>query len=155
MKGKIKKILHWPWFWEKYTEKQWENEMKAPPVVLFLPHENVTIILGTTLPCPNCKTVGFYGARRNPEKEITRKYRACKFCGFWQEAWGEVYNKRGGKPYRCRAVYCEKCRTLDTYLWHLPWAGLGCCPKCSAESKETDWASDNPNHPFRNSRRVQ
>ena len=65
----------------KYTEKQWNDEMKAPGIVIQF--SSGPFSFGTTLPCPHCKTIGFYGPRKSPvEGETTRKYRACKFCGF-------------------------------------------------------------------------
>ncbi len=145
MKEKIKRILHWPWFWMKYTEKQWEEEMKI----------SLSSFCGgqhwpagsCTIPCPRCGTVGFYGPRGSSSNG--RKYRACKFCGFWQEAWGSVYDERGGKPYRCITVYCDKCQTSNTYNWHLPETQkFGYCPRCHTELKKTKWASDNSSHPF-------
>jgi hypothetical protein len=131
---------------QEYTERQWEEEMKAP--LILLPSGQV-FPFGRALPCPQCKTIGFYGPRHSPsEGEIIRKYRACKFCGFWQEASGEVFDQKGGEPYRCIAVYCEKCR--NNYDWRVPWAfEPGGCQKCHAELKRTVWASDDPKHPFR------
>lgn len=129
----------------RYTEKQWEEEMNVLPAEI-----QPGSAFGRILPCPWCKTVGFYGPRKSVEQEkITRKYRACKFCGFWQEVWGEVYNEIGGKPYRCIHFYCDRCQRIDTYNWTMPEAkSIGHCPRCDAENKKTKWASDNPNHPF-------
>ena len=142
MKEKIKRILHWPWFWKEYTEKHWEDEMNSNYFCGRHPAAG-----SCTIPCPRCGTHGFYGPRGSSSDG--RKYRACKFCGFWQEAWGSVYNEKGGKPYRCVAVYCDKCQISDTYDWHLPWTrGFGNCPKCHNEMKKTKWAIDNLNHPF-------
>ena len=78
--------------------------------------------------------------------EMTRKYRACKFCGFWQEAAGEVWKERGGKPYRCVHIACKMCGIFD---WKVPWGkDFGKCPKCSKEFQKIDWAVDNPSHYF-------
>lgn len=130
---------------EKYTEKRWEEELiKTAKTQCGGSHWGAG---SCVIPCPECGTVGFYAPRGSVSSE--RKYRACKFCGFWQEAWGSVYNERGGDPYRCTTVYCDKCRTPDTYNWHLPWTqGFGNCSKCQSPLKETKWASDDLNHPF-------
>lgn len=125
---------------KKYTEKQWTEEM-----ALSSPLSS----LGSCLRCPNCKTLGFYGPRvvQNNKGEITRKYKACKFCGFWQEAWGDVYNERGGEAYRCITVLCDKCGAYD---WRVPWSKqLGNCINCgNANIKQAEWASNDQNHPF-------
>ncbi len=127
---------------KEYTEKQWEEEMKRS--FFCGRHWGAGSCI---IPCPRCGVIGFYGPRGGSSQG--RKYRACKFCGFWQEVWGSIFNKRGGKPYRCIAIYCEKCKTLDTYNWKEPWAkSFGNCKKCHAELKKTNWASDNSNHPF-------
>lgn len=118
-----------------YKLKQWEKEMK---ISSFCGGQHWPAG-SCTIPCPKCGVVGFYGPRGDTSG---RKYRACKFCGFWQEV--------GGKPYRCITVYCDKCQTSDTYNWHIPpWTqGSEYCPKCHAQLKQTKWASDNPSHPF-------
>ncbi len=130
---------------KEYTEKHWEDEKNSN--VFCGRHAPLG---GCSLPCPQCKTLGFYGPRasKNSEGKITRKYRACKFCGFWQEAWGDVRNKNkiGGKPYRCIAVFCETCKRYD---WQVPWASeLKSCSTCLKKMKEIKWASDDPHHPF-------
>ena len=125
---------------KQYTEKDWEDEMKSN----FFCGKHLP--LGScSLLCPQCKTLGFYGPRGSSSSG--RKYRACKFCGFWQEAWGNFFNEHGGGPYRCIAVYCDKCGYFD---WQDPWAegGFKHCPKCGAEMKKIDWASDDPKHHF-------
>lgn len=130
---------------QEYTEKEWGEEwdtLLAEPCR----HSN----LGSCwMACLSCKTVGFFGPRiiQNQMGEITRKYRACKFCGFWQEAFGGVYDERGGTPYRCKMLFCPDCKV---YNWKVPWAeGLGHCDNCKKENvKEVAWPSDDPNHPF-------
>ena len=127
------------------SEAQWAEEMEARGIVFTLSNG---YSFGGSLPCPNCKTIGFYGPRRNPpEGEIIRKYRACKFCGFWQEVWGSGYNDRGGKAFRCVALYCTTC---DAYDWTLPKdvEDYKSCSTCHNQFKRIDWASDNPNHVF-------
>ncbi|KKS10957.1 MAG: hypothetical protein A3J30_00095 [Candidatus Wildermuthbacteria bacterium RIFCSPLOWO2_02_FULL_47_9c] len=127
---------------EKYTEEQWVEEMKAPGVLI-----TPTFGYGRTLPCPNCKTVGFYGPRADDLVKTTRKYRACKYCGFWQEAFGPIWEETQGEAYRCTAVHCTKCGIYD---WRVPWADrFGDCETCKIPLQETQWAFDEPDHPFR------
>lgn len=127
------------------TEKQWEEEMRLNK---FCGRHPNWFHSGCSLRCPHCQSVGFYGPKlsKNNAGEITRKYRACKFCGFWQEVWGSVRNERGGKPYRCIAIYCDKCQAYD---WQVPWSqGLKRCPNCHTEMRRIKWAIDDPNHHF-------
>ncbi len=127
----------------EYTEKKWEEETKAPESMVLLPSGPFPFRI---LACPQCNIVGFYGPRKAQEGEGTRKYRACKFCGFWQEASGTVRDERGGEPYRCVAIRCDKCQAYD---WQVPWASeIKRCETCGAEMKKIDWASDDPKHPF-------
>jgi hypothetical protein len=141
MKEGIKKFLHWPWFWKRYTEGQWKEEMEISSSTFCGQHWAAG---SCKIPCPKCGTIGFYGPRHDPSGN--RKYRACKFCGFWQEVCGSIYDERGGKPYRCITVYCEKCKT---YNWHLPWIkNTWHCPNCKTEMKIAKWASDDSCHPF-------
>ena len=100
-----------------------------------------TLTYGTVLPCPNCKTIGFYGAKKYPSSgEITRKYRACKFCGLWQEAWGNVYNRRsgGGKPYIITHSTCtnEQCKSPNWTEYNLNKL----CESCNTKTKLSSWA---------------
>ena len=130
---------------KEYTEKQWEEEMNLNKLCGQHPNWSSS---GCSLGCPQCKSIGFYGPKvtKNEAGEITRKYRACKFCGFWQEAWGKNKDERGGEPYRCVIISCDKCQIYD---WQAPWAyEPKSCEKCHAEMQVTEWASDNPSHPF-------
>lgn len=128
---------------EKYTEEQWAEDVNLNEFCGL--HKN-WFSSGCTIPCPNCKTVGFYGPKQDPEENPTRKYRACKFCGFWQEAWGNYIDKIGEAPYRCIAVRCEKCQVYD---WRAPLDFyLGSCPNCKEQMTKIEWASDDPNHAF-------
>jgi len=119
--------------------------MKANPISLKLSNGS-SFAFGRNLPCPQCKTIGFYGPRKDPIDNPTRKYRACKFCGFWQDIWGKNIEKTGGKPYQCIMVICKNCQTYD---WRADWAFyLGSCPKCHATMEKAQWPSKNPNHPY-------
>lgn len=129
-----------------YTEQNWEDEMR---VNKFCGRHHSWFSSGCMLSCPQCQSIGFYGPKLTADEagKITRKYRACKFCGFWQEAWGNVFDERGGGPYRCIAVFCDKCQ--NNYDWRAPWAyEPGGCQNCHIELKKTNWASDDPNHFF-------
>lgn len=131
----------------EYIEEQWEKEMQMMSALYCGKHHNFG--LGCCLlPCPRCNTFGFYGPRVLYENgEIIRKYRACKFCGLWQEAFGKDKNAHGGKAYRCVAVFCDFC---GIYNWQTPWGGFepGGCPRCHKKTIRINWASDDPNHLF-------
>jgi predicted RNA-binding Zn-ribbon protein involved in translation (DUF1610 family) len=72
--------LHHP-----YSEAAWEAESK------------LTAEGGPPLPCPDCGSYSNYGPKKaRREDGSTRYYRACKMCGFWQEA-------DGSPAYRCWA----------------------------------------------------
>lgn len=105
-----------------YTEKQWEEEMREMQFCGKHPAFG-----SCNLECPSCHEIGFYGPREIKSED--RKYRACKWCGFWQEAAGKVFDDRGGDSYpgaifshpKCgaekfwgtadRPSYCEECRS--------------------------------------------
>lgn len=128
------------------TEDQWAEEMKADAIIIKKP-DGSSFPFGRKLPCPCCQTVGFYGPRVSPSLEApTRKYRACKFCGFWQEVWGDGYNSRGGAAYRCIHLTCtnEKCKTPN---WTAANEGKS-CDVCKNPTVVSKWASDDTEHPF-------
>ena len=134
----------------EYTRQNWDEEMKVPGIGLtFLNGYG----FGSEIPCPLCKTVGFYGPRISGsiDRDDSRRYRACKFCGLWQEAQGDARDKYGPKAYRCKAIYCPNCSPdrLDIYNWHTPEVvDFGNCANCQTKLIETQWAVDNPKHPF-------
>ena len=67
-----------------YTETEWEQDERQRTS-------------GFPLTCPDCRKDADYGPRRAAKADGSlRKYRACKMCGFWQEADGRSL------PYRCR-----------------------------------------------------
>jgi len=124
----------------EYIEKQWEEETSLSEYHI----QCLRWGLGScTLRCPECKTLGFYNPRE--DKNSGRKYRACKFCGFWQEVSGKIFTERGSQPYRCAMIYCDKCRV---YNWMLPWAKIGNCKECGNFYREVRWPSDDPDHPY-------
>lgn len=122
----------------QYAENHWEEEMRLNK---FCGKHPNWFYSGCTIPCPNCKSVGFYGPKvtENDAGEVIRRYRACKFCGFWQEA-------DGSDPYRCIALYCRAC---DSYDWTAPKdeKDYKSC-KCGSRYKRIEWALDDQNHKF-------
>ena len=90
------------------------------------------------IPCPDCGNLGFYGYRESGKGKTLRMYRACKFCGFWQEV--------DGKPYRCYMVFCTDCYAYD---WHKPNEKFTVCTNCGSEEiKKIEWPAKNPTHKF-------
>ena len=132
----------WPPELRHYTEQQWQHEMDAGGWI-------GPYFLGTTIPCPDCGSFGFYGPRQEPPPPampITRKYRACKFCGFWQEAMGQVLIDHGPEPYRCNHFSCDKC---GAYGWRSPWnKGNEVCPNCKVDMSRVKWPTEDSSHPF-------
>ena len=67
-----------------YTEVEWQQDERQRTS-------------GFPLTCPDCRKDADYGPRQATKADGSpRKYRACKMCGFWQEADGLSL------PYRCR-----------------------------------------------------
>lgn len=122
-----------------FSEAEWKKEMDQ---VSFCGKHPNWFYSTCTISCPNCHSLGFYGPKMtvNEAKEIIRKYRACKFCGFWQEV-------DDGEPYRCIALYCGSCGAYD---WTTPKGeeDYKSCGQCSSKNVKIDWASDNPEHAF-------
>jgi len=84
---------------------------------------------GDPQPCPCCSHHGFYAPRAD---DTNRHYRACKFCGFWQnvdKAPHEIirYECRGSDHWEAdwkephESWNCSRCRTLfhpnDAVAW--------------------------------------
>src|SRR2546428_6900343 len=74
--------------------------------------------------CPGCGRMGFYGPRKTDDD---RRYRLCKFCGFYQEPDVE--------PTQCRATV-HGCATWPVvagapYIWWVqPDENEYRCPQC-------------------------
>jgi hypothetical protein len=99
-----------------YTEDDWDSEIAA----LFSER-------GRPRKCPQCRRSGFYGPR---EAEGSRRYRACKFCGFWQDV--------GGPPVTNQPTVhgCEQWPEVAgaAYIWWVrPDETTYTCPYCGAE----------------------
>lgn len=92
-------------------------------------------------PCPNCQHVGFYSWRDCTNKTgfKTRTYRACKFCGFWQESDGE--------PYFCEMTHCDKCNAYD---WVKPGSQMApACANCFRQGTYfVNWPVKDQGHIF-------
>src|SRR3989344_8367124 len=109
-----------------HTEKQWEEEMHAMQFC-----GGHSAFGSCNLECSSCHEIGFYGPREIPNEG--RKYRACKWCGFWQEAAGSVFNSRGGDPYRGTIISHKNCGAENT------WGTSGgdkWCEKCNDDVVE-------------------
>jgi hypothetical protein len=134
----------------EFTEEDWAAEMNKR--INCGRHKE--IYAGCcNIPCPYCRVIGFYEPRGRKEEGFPRKYRACKFCGFWQEAAGKTYDEHGGDWYRCKMYKCEKCDTgsekYNCYNWREPWEeGSFHCPKCGNTMNECSWPIDDLNHIF-------
>lgn len=114
-----------------FTLQDWQNLKEQ------IPRFNSCSPLGSCeFPCPNCKVIGFFSWR----EAGTRKYQACKFCGFWQEIDGE--------PYFCIQIYCLICYYLN---WNKPDEEKH-CNQCGKKAGEKDLvtvppASEDKNNP--------
>jgi hypothetical protein len=90
------------------------------------------------LNCPACLRRGFYGPR---EADQARRYRACKFCGFWQNV--------GQLPHE---IIRYECRQPDhwTMDWREPHESWQCpiCTRPYSPSAAVPWPADDPTHPW-------
>jgi len=116
-----------------FTKQDWIDEVRAS---IGECHHSQTG--SCTTPCPNCKNVGFYSWRDCGERLGNRMYRACKFCGFWQEADGE--------PYFCKMMYCFSCETHD---WLKPDEEIRDSANCGKGTTYfVDWPVKDNTHEF-------
>jgi hypothetical protein len=97
-------------------------------------------------PCPKCGRTGFYGPRT---RRWNRFYRACRFCGFWQDL--------DDKAKYCRPVVhgCHRWPVVAgaPYVWWvLPGQRTFTCAYCMAEVSVDRAEVKNPflsrNHPW-------
>jgi predicted RNA-binding Zn-ribbon protein involved in translation (DUF1610 family) len=78
---------------------------------------------GKALPCPDCGSARDFGTRCAPKADGgNRLYRACKDCGFWQEADGSPPYRTWKSEHACnRKVYGNyPCPFCGTELQGLP-----------------------------------
>lgn len=72
-----------------YTEREWRRDERRR-------------LGGTKLPCPDCGSAENYGPRKHSHADGSeRHYRACKVCGFWQEADGSPAYRAWLAVHRC------------------------------------------------------
>lgn len=107
-----------------YTEQDWCLEMQQ-------------VRAGKRLACHDCGSDHDYSPRAAERDDGTiRLYRACKWCGFWQEAdgkppyrcWLSVHVCEGGqlhpRPLTPDEVWpCARCGTLVDQTYEVPWPG--------------------------------
>jgi DNA-directed RNA polymerase subunit RPC12/RpoP len=116
-----------------YTKSDWEADFlsifakRAPPP-----------------PCPGCGRTGFFGPRRAQDD---RRYRLCKFCGY--------YEPLDADPIQCRATAhgCAQWPTVAgaPYVWWVqPQETEYRCPYCGAPAEVATITRpvDNPSHPW-------
>ena len=99
-----------------YTERDWEEESYA----LFVERSDPR-------PCPECARTGFYGPRA---ADPGLKYRACRFCGYWQ-AVGQPPVQLRATVHGCAAwPVCARAR----YVWWVhPEQRTYTCPYCGQQ----------------------
>jgi hypothetical protein len=129
---------------EAYTEQQWEDESYALLAERADPSH-----------CPSCGLTGFFGPRA---RDGGKKFRECRFCGFYQGV--------GQQPARRRAV-AHKCEEWPEvagapYIWWIPaderWYVCNFCGKRAAVETSNVFQkgagitppSDDPGHPWWN-----
>ncbi len=88
-------------------------------------------------PCPQCRRRGFYAPRWATP---SRKYFACKFCGYWQDV---------GKP--PHEIIRYECRNNDGHCvadWKEPQESWRCpeCGKTFDPQEAVEWPADDPDH---------
>ena len=73
---------------------------------------------GLALPCPDCGSSSDYGPKEAAGSDGTvRHYRACKMCGFWQEADGTLAYRCWTSQHVCvrhvgTTFHCPHCATV-------------------------------------------
>lgn len=137
---------------KNYEEQDWLEEWSKATYRIQMPNGQMAELgLGTSnLTCPRCKTIGFYGPRIDPpiwpaSMPINRKYRACKFCGLWQDVPGYPGTRKEGKIFDCLPIRCSGCKTFQ---WTEYNSNKPCEKKCGGVCKEDKWPTDNLGHEF-------
>lgn len=91
--------------------------------------------------CPQCLRRGFYAPRFAAPN---RRYRACKFCGFWQDV--------GKPPQKIVRFECHHPDGTAVADWKEPTESWT-CPKCRrafSPGEAVPWPADNPSHSWNN-----
>lgn len=99
-----------------YTENDWDEESYQ----LFVER-------GDPRPCPECGRTGFYGPRA---ADPGLKYRACRFCGFWQLVGQEPTHLRA-TAHACSAW--PSCARAPYVWWVQPDQRTYKCPYCDQQ----------------------
>ena len=108
-----------------YTEAGWQRDKEL-------------LDQGHRFFCPDCLSDTDYGPRWTEPPAATRHYRACKDCGFWQEA-------DGTPPYRCWQPEHECAKSEGGYYreYKTPDEDPFECPNChemvSRQESEVPW----------------
>ncbi len=106
-----------------YTLLDWQDELQALRAN------------GDPPPCPCCSRRGFYEPKL---AEPNRRYRACKFCGFWQDV--------DESP---REVIRYECQGPGHWVadWKVPTKKWTCsCGKTYSLDQRVPWPADDPTH---------
>ena len=109
------------WMW-RYTKSDWDRE------------NNALVQRGDPQPCPMCRRTGFYSPRYAEDRLPSPKYRACKFCGFWQNVQMAPHD-----------IIRYECHVADWKEPHEDWT----CPKCQKRytpDYSVRWPADNRHH---------
>ncbi len=102
-----------------YTEAGWQRDKEL------LDH-------GHRFFCPDCLSDTDYGPRWTEPPAATRHYRACKDCGFWQEA-------DGTPAYRC---WLSRHECKEEWKALRPWEDDYLCDACGetmGRESEVPW----------------
>jgi hypothetical protein len=107
----------------RFTAKEWREENSA--------------LNGGEQPraCPGCGRTGFYRTRDDHPDKRGRQFRACTFCGFWQDVEGEPHRRI---RYECHG---HAATSKPDQAWTCPECGKRFEPKDSVP-----WPSDDPSH---------
>lgn len=107
-----------------YTLEDWQRELQTLQAN------------GDPPPCPRCRRRGFYEPKWAPPD---RRYRACKFCGFWHDV--------GKSP---REIIRYECRSADHWAadWKAPTESWTCsvCGRTYSPEQRVPWPVDDPTH---------
>ena len=89
--------------------------------------------------CPKCGRTGFYGPRWDAR---TRRYRACKFCGLWQDV--------SRPPHLVIRYECHHADGSSVADWKEPQESWTCpvCRRNLGPSEAVPWPVDVPGHPW-------
>jgi hypothetical protein len=120
-----------------YTDGEWAADMAS----LYLARESPPA-------CPHCGRTGFYGPR---SAGSTRRYRGCKFCGFWQNVGERVI-------IHFAVVHdCDRNTSIAAapeIQWVAPHERIVKCYGCQQDFEVAGFIitapSDDPSHPWWN-----